>query len=469
MTKTRKEFDSLGSVNVPADKFWAAQTERSRKNFKIGPSGSMPIEVIHGFALLKKAIAHVNSDLGILSKRKRDLISKVCDEIYSGKLDDHFPLVVWQTGSGTQTNMNVNEVIVNRAKKISKNITLHPNDDVNKSQSSNDTFPTAMNMAALYLLVNNTIPALKMLLKSLKKKSSSFSKIIKIGRTHFMDATPLTVGQEFSGYVSQIEKGLNELQASCDDLCELAIGGTAVGTGLNTIQGFDKLVLEKINFLYKKRGFKKSFIVSKNKFEALSSNEGLVSSHHALKQLALSINKIANDIRISSSGPRSGIGELILPANEPGSSIMPGKVNPTQCEAITMVCSQVVGNDTAISFGAAQGHFQLNVFRPMMIYNFILSAKILGDACISFSKNCVDGIKVNKKKINENLNNSLMLVTALNSHIGYDQAARIAKYAFEKDITLKDAAKNLNILSEKDFDKLVNVNNMVGPNKKSPN
>ncbi len=469
MIKTRKEFDSLGSVNVPSNKFWGAQTERSRNNFKIGSPGSMPIEVVHAFALLKKSIAHVNCDLGILSKRKRDLISKVCDEIYSGQLDDHFPLVVWQTGSGTQTNMNINEVIVNRAKEISKNINLHPNDDVNKSQSSNDTFPTAMNMAALHLLVNHTIPGLKTLLKSLKKKSSSFSRIIKIGRTHFMDATPLTLGQEFSGYVSQIEKGLEKTLNSCYDLRELAIGGTAVGTGLNTIKGFDKMVVKKINSFYKKIGFKSSFLSASNKFEALSSNEGIVSSHHALKQLALSINKIANDIRISSSGPRSGIGELILPANEPGSSIMPGKVNPTQCEAITMVCSQIIGNDTAISFGATQGHFQLNVFRPMMIYNFILSAKILGDACMSFSNNCIKGIKANKAQIDKNLHNSLMLVTALNTHIGYDQAAKIAKYAYEKNLTLKDASINLNILSEKDFTRLVNPSDMIAPNKKSPN
>ena len=468
MIKTRKEFDSLGSVNVPSNKFWGAQTERSRNNFKIGSPGSMPVEVVHAFALLKKSIAHVNCDLGILSKRKRDLISKVCDEIYSGQLDDHFPLVVWQTGSGTQTNMNINEVIVNRAKEISKNINLHPNDDVNKSQSSNDTFPTAMNMAALHLLVNNTIPGLKTLLKSLKKKSSSFSRIIKIGRTHFMDATPLTLGQEFSGYVSQIEKGLEKTLNSCYDLRELAIGGTAVGTGLNTIKGFDKMVVKKINSFYKKTGFKSSFLSAANKFEALSSNEGIVSSHHALKQLALSINKIANDIRISSSGPRSGIGELILPANEPGSSIMPGKVNPTQCEAITMVCSQIIGNDTAISFGATQGHFQLNVFRPMMIYNFILSARILGDACMSFSNNCIKGIKANKAQIDKNLHNSLMLVTALNTHIGYDQAAKIAKYAYEKNLTLKEASIHLNILSEKDFTRLVNPGDMIAPNKKSP-
>ena len=468
MIKNRKEFDSLGSVNVPSNKFWGAQTERSRNNFKIGSPGSMPIEVVHAFALLKKSIAHVNCDLGILSKRKRDLISKVCDEIYSGQLDDHFPLVVWQTGSGTQTNMNINEVIVNRAKEISKNINLHPNDDVNKSQSSNDTFPTAMNMAALHLLVNHTIPGLKTLLKSLKKKSSSFSRIIKIGRTHFMDATPLTLGQEFSGYVSQIEKGLEKTLNSCYDLRELAIGGTAVGTGLNTIKGFDKMVVKKINSFYKKTGFKSSFLSAANKFEALSSNEGIVSSHHALKQLALSINKIANDIRISSSGPRSGIGELILPANEPGSSIMPGKVNPTQCEAITMVCSQIIGNDTAISFGATQGHFQLNVFRPMMIYNFILSARILGDACMSFSNNCIKGIKANKAQIDKNLHNSLMLVTALNNHIGYDQAAKIAKYAYEKNLTLKEASIHLNILSEKDFTRLVNPGDMIAPNKKSP-
>ena len=466
--KTRKEFDSLGSVDVPVDKLWAAQTERSRNNFKIGCSSSMPIEVIHSFALLKKSIAHVNCDLGLLSKRKRDIISKVCDEIYSGDLDEHFPLVVWQTGSGTQTNMNVNEVIVNRAKEISKTISLHPNDDVNKSQSSNDTFPTAMNMAALHLLKKSTFPGLMSLLKSLKRKSSSFSKIIKIGRTHFMDATPLTLGQEFSGYASQLEKGISNLQESCTDISELAIGGTAVGTGLNTIKGFDKMVVKKINFFYKEMGFKSSFTIASNKFEALSSNEGIVSSHHALKQLGLSINKIANDIRVSSSGPRSGIGELILPANEPGSSIMPGKVNPTQCEAITMVCSQVVGNDTAISFGAAQGHFQLNVFRPMMIYNFIISARILGDACFSFSKNCIAGIKANKIQIKKNLDNSLMLVTALNTHIGYDVSAKIAKHAYENNITLKDSARILNILSEDEFEKLVNPIDMIAPNKKSP-
>tara|TARA_Y100001934_G_C12344779_1_gene772162 strand:- start:306 stop:1715 length:1410 start_codon:yes stop_codon:yes gene_type:complete len=468
MTKTRKEFDSLGSVDVPADKLWAAQTERSRNNFKIGHPGSMPIEVIYAFALLKKSIAHANCDLGILSKQKRDLISRVCDEIQSGKLNSHFPLVVWQTGSGTQTNMNINEVIVNRAKEISKKINLHPNDDVNKSQSSNDTFPTAMNIAALNLINRNTVPALKILIKSLKKKSTSFSKIIKIGRTHFMDATPITLGQEFSGYVSQIEKGLKKIYESCDNLSELAIGGTAVGTGLNTINGFDKLVVKKVNYFNKIIGNKSSFISAPNKFEALSSNEAIVSTHHALKQLSLSINKIANDIRISSSGPRSGIGEIILPANEPGSSIMPGKVNPTQCESITMVCSQVFGNDAAISFGATQGHFQLNVFRPMIIYNFINSARILGDACNSFSKNCIEGIKANKVQINKNLNNSLMLVTALNTHIGYDRAAKIAKHAYEKNITLKESASILNILSEKDFDKLVNPTEMIAPNKKSP-
>ena len=469
MVKHRKEFDSLGSVNVPSDKLWGAQTERSRNNFKIGDPSSMPIEVIHAFAVLKKSIAHVNCDLGILSKRKRDLISRVCDEIYSGDLDEHFPLVVWQTGSGTQTNMNLNEVIVNRAREITKKINLHPNDDVNKSQSSNDTFPTVMNMAAFQLLVNNTIPGLKILLKSFKKKSTLFSKIVKIGRTHFMDATPLTLGQEFSGYVSQIEKGLKKILESSHDICELAIGGTAVGTGINTIKGFDKMVVKKINSFYKKIGFKSSFVVTSNKFEALSSNEGIVSSHHSLKQLAISINKIANDIRISSSGPRSGIGELILPANEPGSSIMPGKINPTQCEAITMVCSQIMGNDTAISFGATQGHFQLNVFRPMIIYNFILSSRILGDACVSFSINCIDGIRANKKQINKNLHNSLMLVTALNTHIGYDQAANIAKYAYERNLTLKEAAVNLNILSEKDFNRLVKPNDMIAPNKKSLN
>ena len=468
MTRTRKEYDSLGVVNVPINKLWGPQTERSRNNFKIGKTGSMPIEIIRSFSILKKSIAHVNCDLGLLSKRKRDLISKVCDEIYAGELDSHFPLVIWQTGSGTQTNMNLNEVIVNRAKKISNTTILHPNDDVNKSQSSNDTFPTAMNMASAFMLSKNTIPALKLFLKSLKKKSDNFSKYIKIGRTHFMDATPLTIGQEFSGYVSQIQKGLNKLNESYSDLSELAIGGTAVGTGLNTVNGFDKMVVKKINKFYKDVGFKSKFICATNKFEALSANEGIVSSHHALKQLAISINKIANDIRVSSSGPRSGIGELILPANEPGSSIMPGKVNPTQCEAITMVCSQVIGNDTAISFGAAQGHFQLNVFRPMIIYNFIFSARILGDSLTSFSNNCINGIKVNKKVVNINLHNSLMLVTSLNNHIGYDKAAKIAKYAYDKDISLKDAAIYLNILSENDFDKFVDPKNMIGPNKKSP-
>lgn len=466
MNKTREEFDSLGKVDVPSDKFWGAQTERSRKNFMIGPPGSMPIEIIHAFALLKKSVAHVNCDLGILSKNKRNLISLVCDEIYNGDLDNHFPLVIWQTGSGTQTNMNLNEVIVNRAKIHSNKVKLHPNDDVNKSQSSNDTFPTAMHMASLKILFSLTIPGVQHLSQELNKKSKEFSKLIKIGRTHFMDATPLTLGQEFSGYYSQIEFGLKNVKNSLNYLSELAIGGTAVGTGLNTIKGFDKMVVKKINKFYAEAGFNFKFTSSKNKFEALSSSEAIVSSHHALKQIALSITKIANDIRISSSGPRSGIAELILPANEPGSSIMPGKVNPTQCEAMTMVCAQVIGNDAAISFGAAQGHFQLNVFRPMMAHNFIFSANILGQSCHSFSKNCVQGILPNVKQINKNLNNSLMLITALNEHIGYDSSARIAKHAYTKNITLKESALKLNILTEKEFDRLVNPKNMIGPKEK---
>ena len=454
----REEFDSLGKVLVPEDKLWGAQTERSRLNFKIGPSGSMPIKIVHAFALLKKAVAHANCELGILSEQKKNLISLVCDEIMEGKLDAHFPLVIWQTGSGTQTNMNLNEVIVNRAKHHSSSILLHPNDDVNKSQSSNDTFPTAFHIAAYEIIMQRTIPGVERLVGAFMKKSQEFSDFIKIGRTHFMDATPVTFGQEFSGYCRQLEMGLELLRKEVNLISELAIGGTAVGTGLNTVIGYDKLVVEKINQF---TGF--NFRVSVNKFQALSSSEGIVSVHHALKQIALSLTKIANDIRISSSGPRSGIGELILPKNEPGSSIMPGKVNPTQCEAITMVCAQLVGNDSAISFGAAQGHFQLNVFRPMIAFNFLFSSEILADSCLSFSKNCVDGILVNKDMVKHNLINSLMLVTALNKHIGYDKAATIANLAYKKNMTLKQAAVDLNILDEKEFDALVDPAKMISP------
>ncbi|MBG40322.1 MAG: fumarate hydratase, class II [Flavobacteriales bacterium] len=454
----REEFDSLGKVLVDDDKLWGAQTERSRQNFKIGPQSSMPIEIIYAFALLKKSIAHANCDLGILSEEKKNLISLVCDEIIAGKLDSHFPLVIWQTGSGTQTNMNLNEVIVNRAKYYSDKVLLHPNDDVNKSQSSNDTFPTVLHIAAYKIIINHTIPKIEKLLDSLNLKSKEFSDLIKIGRTHFMDATPITFGQEFSGYHRQLEMGLNQLKKDLKNISELPIGGTAVGTGLNTLNGYDKLVVQKINTF---TNF--DFCVAKNKFQALSSSESIVSVHHALKQISQSLTKIANDIRVSSSGPRSGIGELILPKNEPGSSIMPGKVNPTQCEAITMVCAQVIGNDSAISYGASQGHFQLNVFRPMIAFNFLFSAEIIGDACFSFSKNCVEGIIVNIEKSKHNLNNSLMLVTALNKHIGYDRAATIANLAYDKGITLKEAAVSLNILKEEEFDDLVNPANMIGP------
>jgi len=454
----REEFDSLGKVLVPEDKLWGAQTERSRQNFKIGDSGSMPMKIVYAFAILKKAVAHANFELGILEQEKKNLISVVCDEILEGKLDDQFPLVIWQTGSGTQTNMNLNEVIVNRAKQHSSSIILHPNDDVNKSQSSNDTFPTALHMAAYKIILEQTIPSIKKLVNSFNEKSKEFHDIIKIGRTHFMDATPLTFGQEFSGYCRQLEIGLDNLKKDISSLSELAIGGTAVGTGLNTLVGYDKLVVKKINEF---TGF--NFCIAQNKFQALSSSEGIVSVHHVLKQIALSLTKIANDIRVSSSGPRSGIGELILPKNEPGSSIMPGKVNPTQCEAITMVCSQVIGNDSAISFGVAQGHFQLNVFRPMIAFNFLFSSEILADACVSFTENCIDSILINKDRVSHNLNNSLMLVTALNKHIGYDKAASIANLAYEKNITLKEAAASLNILKESEFDTLVNPSKMIGP------
>lgn len=459
----RIEKDTLGDVKVPADKYWGAQTQRSKDNFKIGPEGSMPDEIIKAFAILKKAAAMANNELGVLDDKKRELICKVCDEISEGKLDDNFPLVVWQTGSGTQSNMNVNEVIANRAHVLNGGKLgegkkpVHPNDDVNKSQSSNDTFPTAMHIASLSMLVENTIPGVEKLRDALHKKSEEFKDVVKTGRTHLMDATPVTVGQEFSGYVSQLDHGLKALKNTHQHLSELALGGTAVGTGLNTPEGYDKKVAENIAEL---TGL--PFETAPNKFESLSSHDAIVESHHGLKQLAVSIMKIANDIRFYASGPRCGIGELKLPANEPGSSIMPGKVNPTQNEAITMVCSQVIGNDAAITNGGMQGHFQLNVFKPMMAYNFLTSARLLGDACVSFTDKAITGLETNMKYIRKNLNDSLMLVTALNRHIGYENAAKIAKKAHNEDKTLREAALELEMLTEEQFDEWVDPEKMIG-------
>ena len=461
--KYRIEKDTIGEVKVPENVYWGAQTERSKNNFKIGKNASMPLEIIYGFAYLKKAAAHANCDLGVLTSEKRDLISKVCDEILDGKLDDQFPLVIWQTGSGTQSNMNVNEVIANRAHVIKgnklrdKNITLAANDDVNKSQSSNDTFPTGMHIAAYKKIFYLTLPGLRHLKKVLEKKSNDFKSIIKIGRTHLMDATPLSLGQEFSGYVSQLDHGIKALEFSLKHLSEIALGGTAVGTGINTPKGYS----EKVAF-YISKFTELPFISAPNKFEALAAHDAVVGSHSALKQIAVSLNKIANDIRMMASGPRSGIGELIIPSNEPGSSIMPGKVNPTQCEAMTMVCAQVMGNDMAISIGGAQGHYELNVFKPMMAANLIQSAQLIGDACISFTDNCVSGIKPNKKRINKLVQNSLMLVTALNTKIGYYKAAEIANKAHEEGITLKNACVNLGYLTEEEFDKWVRPEDMIG-------
>lgn len=459
--KYRIEKDTLGEVQVPEEKLWGAQTQRSKTNFKIGPEASMPMEVIKAFAYLKKAAAYTNTDLGVLPTEKRDLISQVCDEILQDHLNEHFPLVIWQTGSGTQSNMNVNEVIANRAQQLVGKTwedapVLKANDDVNKSQSSNDTFPTAMHIAAYKILVENTIPALKELKKTFENKSKQFEAIVKIGRTHLMDATPLTLGQEFSGYTQLLENGLHNLEASLSYLLELALGGTAVGTGLNTPEGYDKLVAEYIS---KFTGL--PFITAPNKFEALSAHNAIVQSHAALKQIAVSLNKIANDIRMMASGPRSGIGEIILPENEPGSSIMPGKVNPTQCEAVTMVCAQVMGNDVAITIGATQGHYELNVFKPMLISNFIQSATLLGDAMHSFNKNCAEGIEPNNKRIEELVRNSLMLVTALNTKIGYYKAAEIAQTAHKNGTTLKEEAVRLGYVSAEDFDQWVNPKEMV--------
>lgn len=459
----RIEKDTMGQVEVPADKYWGAQTERSRNNFKIGPAASMPMDVIYGFAYLKKAAAYTNCELGVLSEGKRDLIAAVCDEILDGKHDDQFPLVIWQTGSGTQSNMNVNEVIANRAhemagKKIGEGEkTIQPNDDVNKSQSSNDTFPTGMHIAAYKKLIDTTIPGVEQLRNTLAQKAKDFKDVVKIGRTHLMDATPLTLGQEFSGYVSQLDHGLKALQNTMDHLSELALGGTAVGTGLNTPPGYDISVAK---YIAEFTGL--PFKTAENKFEALAAHDAIVESHGALKQLAVSLNKIANDIRMMASGPRSGIGELIIPANEPGSSIMPGKVNPTQCEALTMVCAQVIGNDVAVSVGGTQGHYELNVFKPMMAANFLQSAELIGNACVSFDRNCAVGIEPNKEVIKELLNNSLMLVTALNTKIGYYKAAEIANTAHKNGTTLKEEAINLGHVTAEEYDDWVKPEDMVG-------
>ena len=463
MSDYRIEKDTMGEVQVPADKYWGAQTERSRNNFKIGPAGSMPLEVVYGFAYLKKAAAHTNCELGVLEKKKRDLISAVCDEILEGKHDDQFPLVIWQTGSGTQSNMNSNEVIANRAHVLSggqltdKDKVLKPNDDVNKSQSSNDTFPTGMHIACYKLIIENTIPGVEKLRDTLKAKSVAFKDVVKIGRTHLMDATPLTIGQEFSGYVSQLDHGLKALRNTLAHLSELALGGTAVGTGINTPPGYSVLVAKKIAEF---SGL--PFVTAENKFEALAAHDALVETHGALKQLAVSLNKIANDIRMMASGPRSGIGELIIPANEPGSSIMPGKVNPTQCEALTMVCAQVMGNDTAVTIAGTQGHYELNVFKPVMAYNVLQSARLLGDACVSFEEHCAAGIEQNHPRIQELVNNSLMLVTALNTKIGYYKAAEIAGKAHEEGTTLKESALALGYLTSEEYDEWVDPRKMIG-------
>jgi fumarate hydratase class II len=459
----RIEKDTMGEVKVPADKYWGAQTERSRKNFRIGAAASMPIEIVYGFAYLKKAAAHTNADLGVLTLEKRDLISQVCDEILAGKLDDQFPLVIWQTGSGTQSNMNVNEVIANRAHEIAGKVigegekTIQPNDDVNKSQSSNDTFPTGMHIAAYKKIIETTIPGIEQLRNTLKVKSEAFKEVVKIGRTHLMDATPLTLGQEFSGYVAQLNFGLKALKNTLEHLSQLALGGTAVGTGLNTPAGYDVLVAK---YIAEFTGM--PFVTAENKFEALAAHDALVETHGALKQLAVSLNKIANDIRMMASGPRSGIGELIIPANEPGSSIMPGKVNPTQAEAITMVCAQVMGNDVAITIGGTQGHYELNVFKPMMAANVLQSAQLIGDACISFDLNCAAGIEPNQKKITELVDNSLMLVTALNTKIGYYKAAEIANTAHANGTSLKEEAVRLGYVTPEQYDEWVNPAKMIG-------
>ncbi|HEY5690705.1 MAG TPA: class II fumarate hydratase [Cyclobacteriaceae bacterium] len=459
----RIEKDTMGEVKVPADKYWGAQTERSRNNFKIGPESSMPKEIIYSFAYLKKAAAQANQELGVLSQEKSDLIGKVCDEILAGKLDDQFPLVIWQTGSGTQSNMNGNEVIAYRGHVLNGgNLTdekkvLHPNDDVNKSQSSNDTFPTAMHIAAYKVAAEVTIPGIQKLRDTLAKKVNEFKTITKTGRTHFMDATPLTLGQEFSGYVQQLENGIRSIKNALEMVRELALGGTAVGTGLNTPIGYDVLVAKKIADL---TGY--PFITAPNKFEALAAHDAMVELSGALKRCAVSLMKIANDIRMLSSGPRCGIGEIIIPDNEPGSSIMPGKVNPTQPEALTMVCAQVIGNDTAVSIAGATGHFELNVFKPVIASNVLQSANLIGDACVSFTEKCAVGIQPNLPMLKQHLENSLMLVTALNTHIGYENAAKIAKKAHKENKTLREAAVELGLLTSEQFDEWVRPEKMVG-------
>lgn len=466
MSDYRIEKDSMGEVKVPADKYWGAQTERSRNNFKIGPEASMPKEIIHAFGYLKKAAAIANYELGVLSAEKKDLICLVCDEIIAGKLDDQFPLVIWQTGSGTQSNMNVNEVIAYRGHVLSggkltdEKKVLHPNDDVNKSQSSNDTYPTAMHIAAYKQVVEITIPGMEKLRDTLAQKAGEFKMITKIGRTHFMDATPLTLGQEFSGYVQQITNSIRALKNALEMVRELAIGGTAVGTGLNAPIGYDVLVAQKIAEL---TGY--PFVTAPNKFEALAAHDAMVELSAALKRSAVSLMKIANDIRMLSSGPRSGIGEIIIPDNEPGSSIMPGKVNPTQPEALTMVCAQVMGNDVAVSVGGSMGHFELNVFKPLIAANVLQSARLIGDACVSFNDKCAVGIQPNLPTIKRHLENSLMLVTALNTHIGYDNAAKIAKKAHKENKTLREAAVELGLLTSEQFDEWVRPEDMCGPMK----
>ncbi len=457
----RIEKDSLGDIKVPADKYWGAQTQRSLENFKIG-GDRFPREMIRALGILKKSAAFTNWKLGLLPETKGKFIIAAANEVMEGKLDEHFPLVVWQTGSGTQTNMNANEVIANRASELLtgsvKEHSVHPNDDVNKGQSSNDTFPTAMHIAVGERLNNHLIPSLKRLRDSLFKKQNQFQKIVKIGRTHLMDATPLTLGQEFSGYVTQLDKSIERVEKSLKGVYELALGGTAVGTGLNTHPEFAQKAAAAIA---KETGL--PFISAVNKFEALAAHDALVEASGSLKTIACSLMKIANDIRLLGSGPRSGIGELILPANEPGSSIMPGKVNPTQSEAMTMVCAQVIGNDMAVTVGGMSGHFELNVFKPVIVFNVLNSVRLLGDACLSFAEKCVDGIEANHQQIANHVNNSLMLVTALNPHVGYDKAAKIAKNAYDKNITLKESAIVLGYMSGEDFDRLVRPEEMIGP------
>jgi len=460
----RIEKDTMGEVQVPADKYWGAQTQRSLMNFPIGTPASMPIEIIHAFGYLKKAAAITNQKFGLLPSDKMRLISQVCDEIIKGKLDNQFPLVIWQTGSGTHTNMNCNEVIANRSHVLLGNKLgegdryIHPNDDVNMSQSSNDTFPTAMHIAAYLKIVEYTIPKIEILKDTLTSKSISMAEVVKIGRTHLMDATPISLGQEFSGYVSQLRHGTRALKSTLPHLSELAMGGSAVGTGLNTPEGYAGEVAASIAQLTKQ-----PFITAENKFESLAANDAIVETHGAIKQLAVSLMKIANDIRLLASGPRSGIGEITIPSNEPGSSIMPGKVNPTQAEALTMVCAQIIGNDATISFAGSNGHFELNVFKPVMINALLQSATLIADACQSFNDRCVVGIEPNFDRINENVNRSLMLVTALNPHIGYENAAKIAKKAYDANITLKEAALELGLLTEQQFDEWIVLGNMIAP------